>query len=95
MRGAGAAPLLGACAAALTPRPPFLRAQADFLLLGGDLFHDNKPSRKTLQRTMELLRDNCLGSKEVLFTITSNQHENFHDKCARESPRARALAATD
>ncbi|KAG8467420.1 hypothetical protein KFE25_000736 [Diacronema lutheri] len=53
---------------------------ADFLLLGGDLFHDNKPSRKTMQRTMELLRDNCLGSKEVLFTITSNQSENFHDK---------------
>lgn len=56
--------------------------QADFILLGGDLFHDNKPSRKTLQRCMELLRDHCLGPKEVLFTITSDQQSNFHDKSA-------------
>ncbi|KAJ1639356.1 Metallo-dependent phosphatase-like protein [Pavlovales sp. CCMP2436] len=54
--------------------------ECDFLLLAGDLFHDNKPSRKTMQRCMELLRDNCLGSREVRFTITSNQNENFHDK---------------
>lgn len=51
-----------------------------------------------MQRTMELLRDNCLGSKEVLFTITSNQHENFHDKCvpsrsARDLPRALRLSS--
>jgi double-strand break repair protein MRE11 len=64
----------------------------DFLLLGGDLFHDNKPSRKTMQRTMEILREYCLGSKEVLFRITSDQHDNFHAKCARASPTERGRA---
>ncbi|OSX69075.1 hypothetical protein BU14_1900s0001, partial [Porphyra umbilicalis] len=38
------------------------RANAvDALLLGGDLFHDNKPSRATTLRTMELLRAATLG----------------------------------
>ncbi|KAK4537201.1 hypothetical protein CDCA_CDCA11G3226 [Cyanidium caldarium] len=31
--------------------------RADMLLLGGDLFHENKPSRECLYRTMCLLRD--------------------------------------
>lgn len=30
--------------------------KVDFILHGGDFFHDNKPSRRTLFRTMELLR---------------------------------------
>lgn len=33
----------------------------DMLLLGGDLFHENKPSRPTLLRTMRLLRSACLS----------------------------------
>lgn len=38
------------------------RANAvDALLLGGDLFHDNKPSRSTTLRAMELLREATLG----------------------------------
>ena len=37
----------------------------DFILLGGDLFHENKPSRSTLHRTMSLLRRYVLGSKPV------------------------------
>ena len=32
------------------------RRQADMVLLGGDLFHDNKPSRQTVVKTMRLLR---------------------------------------
>jgi double-strand break repair protein MRE11 len=28
----------------------------DFVLLGGDLFHDNNPSRFTLYKTMEIFR---------------------------------------
>jgi len=35
----------------------------DFLLLGGDLFHENKPSRHCMQQTIELLRKYCLGDK--------------------------------
>lgn len=32
------------------------RKDADMVLLGGDVFHDNKPSRRTLHQTLELLR---------------------------------------
>jgi double-strand break repair protein MRE11 len=35
--------------------------QVDFLLLGGDLFHENKPSRNTLHKTMVLIRKYCFG----------------------------------
>jgi double-strand break repair protein MRE11 len=31
----------------------------DLILLGGDLFHDNKPSRQALHQTMTLLRNYC------------------------------------
>jgi DNA repair exonuclease SbcCD nuclease subunit len=30
--------------------------QADMVLLGGDLFHDNKPSRQSIIKTMKLLK---------------------------------------
>lgn len=36
----------------------------DLLLLGGDLFHDNKPSRECLYRCMKLLRENCHAKGE-------------------------------
>ena len=39
--------------------------QADMLLLGGDLFHENKPSRSTMVKTMRLLRKHCLGDAPV------------------------------
>lgn len=40
---------------------------ADFVLLGGDLFHDNKPARYTMHRAMELLRAYSLGDAPVRF----------------------------
>ena len=52
------------------------------VLLAGDLFHDNKPSRKALQRCMETLRDHCLGDREVKLEVVSDQSTNFHGKCA-------------
>lgn len=39
------------------------REAVDFILLGGDLFHENKPSRCSLVKTMELLRRYCHGDK--------------------------------
>jgi double-strand break repair protein MRE11 len=54
--------------------------QVDFILLGGDLFHENKPSRSTIYRTMELLRRYCLGDKPVAVEILSDQSLNFHTK---------------
>ncbi|XP_067842456.1 double-strand break repair protein MRE11 isoform X2 [Heptranchias perlo] len=49
----------------------------DFILLGGDLFHDNKPSRKTLHTCMELLRRYCMGDNPIQFEILSDQSVNF------------------
>ncbi|KAL7528019.1 hypothetical protein ACHAXR_002675, partial [Thalassiosira sp. AJA248-18] len=49
--------------------------KADMVLLSGDLFHDNKPSRKTLHTTMEILRRYCMGGESVGFQIVSDQKE--------------------
>jgi len=40
-----------------------LEEKVDFVLLGGDLFHENKPKPACLQRTIEIMRKYCLGSK--------------------------------
>lgn len=49
----------------------------DFILLGGDLFHENKPPRWVEHETLKLLRQYCLGDKPVRFEILSDQSENF------------------
>ena len=49
----------------------------DFVLLGGDLFHDNKPSRRTLYRTMEIMRKYCFGDSPIHIQIVSDQAINF------------------
>eukprot|EP00752_Nemacystus_decipiens_P013425 g11888.t1 len=54
--------------------------KVDFVLLGGDLFHDNKPSRRTLHRTMDILRRHCMGDEPVSFQIISEQGQNFRDR---------------
>lgn len=54
---------------------------ADLILLGGDLFHENKPSRRTLQRCMDLLRKYCLGPSLNSFEFLSDPDVNFKD-CA-------------
>jgi double-strand break repair protein MRE11 len=51
--------------------------QVDALLLAGDLFHENKPSRWTYYRTVQLLRQYCFGSRNVKFSIVSDQKKNF------------------
>lgn len=47
------------------------------MLLGGDLFHDNKPSRETLYRTIELFRKYCFGDRAINLQILSDQKVNF------------------
>ena len=42
---------------------------ADLLLLAGDLFHENKPSRNTLHKTFEVLRQHALGDEPVAFQV--------------------------
>ncbi|KAJ0406976.1 hypothetical protein P43SY_005209 [Pythium insidiosum] len=51
--------------------------KVDLLLLAGDLFHENKPSRRTLYQTMRLLRAFCMGDGAVPFQIVSDQSLNF------------------
>ena len=51
--------------------------QVDLILLGGDLFHDNKPSRQVLHHTMELLRHYCLGERPCPIEFRSDQAINF------------------
>lgn len=51
--------------------------EVDLILLGGDLFHENKPSRKTLHTCLELLRRYCMGDRPVQFEIISDQSVNF------------------
>ncbi|RWS14673.1 double-strand break repair protein MRE11A-like protein, partial [Dinothrombium tinctorium] len=49
----------------------------DFVLLAGDLFHENKPSSATLTRCMELLRKYCSGNRPIRFQVVSDQKQNF------------------
>jgi double-strand break repair protein MRE11 len=52
----------------------------DMILLGGDLFHANKPSRKTLYTTMELLRAYCMGDKPCALEFLSDPSVNFPNR---------------
>lgn len=47
------------------------------VLLGGDLFHDNKPSRKSMYQVMRSLRKHCLGNKPVQLEFLSDANEVF------------------
>ncbi|XP_064488214.1 double-strand break repair protein MRE11-like [Ornithodoros turicata] len=49
----------------------------DFILLGGDLFHENHPPRWVEHEALRLLRQYCLGSKPIHFEFLSDQSENF------------------
>ncbi len=64
--------------------------RVDFVLHGGDLFHDNKPSRTALYATMELLRRFCfraappnavhvLNDREALLRDTGFACVNYRD----------------
>jgi double-strand break repair protein MRE11 len=48
------------------------RFSCDLVLIAGDLFHDNRPSRRTLHKTMEILRNYCLGPGSVKIQILSD-----------------------
>ncbi|KAL5548020.1 hypothetical protein UlMin_003251 [Ulmus minor] len=53
--------------------------KVDLLLLGGDLFHENKPSRSTLVKAIEILRRHCLNDHPVQFQVVSDQTVNFQN----------------
>jgi double-strand break repair protein MRE11 len=49
--------------------------QVDMVLLAGDLFHENKPSRKSMYQVMRSLRMNCLGEKPCELEMLSDPSE--------------------
>ncbi|KAM3875004.1 double-strand break repair protein MRE11 [Diretmus argenteus] len=51
--------------------------QVDLILLGGDLFHENKPSRRCLHTCIAMLRQYCMGDSPIHFNIISDQAVNF------------------
>ncbi|KAK3303955.1 Mre11 DNA-binding presumed domain-containing protein [Chaetomium strumarium] len=53
------------------------KQDVDMVLLGGDLFHDNKPSRKAMYQVMRSLRKNCLGLKPCELEFLSDAAEVF------------------
>lgn len=47
------------------------------ILLAGDLFHENKPSRKSMYQVMRTLRQNCLGDKPCELELMSDASDIF------------------
>lgn len=43
------------------------------VLLGGDLFHENKPSRMAMYQVLKSLRANCLGDRPCALQVLSDQ----------------------
>ncbi|MCJ1473291.1 meiotic recombination [Lambiella insularis] len=50
----------------------------DMVLLAGDLFHDNNPSRQSMYAVMRSLRMNCYGEKPCELEMLSDPSECFH-----------------
>ena len=48
------------------------RYRCDMVLLAGDLFHENRPSRRTLYKTMDILRRYTMGDNPVQVQILGN-----------------------
>lgn len=65
----------------------------DLVLLGGDLFHDNKPSRSTIVRAIDILTQYTLSDKPVAFQVVSDQSVNFVSRWASSTQNRLAFAA--
>ncbi|KAG8823390.1 meiotic recombination [Serendipita sp. 400] len=47
----------------------------DMILMAGDLFHENRPSRESLYQTISLLREHTLGDKPVSIELLSDPND--------------------
>lgn len=59
---------------------------ADLVLLGGDLFHDAKPSPSCMFKCTEIVRKYCFGDKPVSIELLSDQVTNFSRNVNYEDP---------
>ena len=58
----------------------------DLVLLGGDIFHQNKPSKRTICKTIEILRKYCLNDKKkVEFEVLNKDEGVFSTKFGSET----------
>ncbi|KAK9456781.1 Mre11 DNA-binding presumed domain-containing protein [Dipodascopsis uninucleata] len=51
----------------------------DMVLLAGDLFHENKPSRKSLYQVVKILRENCYGDRPCELELLSDARLALQD----------------
>lgn len=56
-------------------------ANVDFVLLGGDLFHVNKPSINSYLKCVDVLRKYCLGDKQCKLEYCSSPDKRFSGEC--------------
>lgn len=53
----------------------------DFLLLGGDLFHELNPSQETLYKCLKTLKDKIFGDKQIEYqTFWEDQAPNYSNE---------------
>lgn len=55
----------------------------DMLVQGGDLFHINKPSKKSMFHVMKLLRENCMGDRPVELEMVSDPETGLSNGLGR------------
>lgn len=53
------------------------KKDVDMVLLGGDLFHENKPSRKSLYNVMKSIRMHSYGERPCELEMLSEPNDNF------------------
>lgn len=58
----------------------------DLILLGGDLFHQSKPSPSCMYKCSEIIRKYCFGDKPVNIELLSDQLQNFARNINYEDP---------
>ncbi|TMW48772.1 hypothetical protein DOY81_006150 [Sarcophaga bullata] len=56
-----------------------VQEDVDFILLGGDLFHDAVPSQNALYKCMKLLRMYTFGDRSITVEFLSDGSQNFHN----------------
>ncbi|TPX34366.1 hypothetical protein SmJEL517_g03004 [Synchytrium microbalum] len=57
----------------------------DLILLGGDLFHEARPSRQMMFETMGLMKQFCMGNRPVSFELLSDEKEMLGSKYVHEA----------